>query len=100
VNYKIKVNNMFGLYAKPQAQITDELKVYGKVGFTRLSVKDSLYNRSSSGTGASYGVGVSYKFSDDMAAYLEYMSYYNRKAADFNGKIKIQGVNLGVEARF
>lgn len=89
---KLSVGNMVGVFGKVQAPITDALKVYGRLGVVRTSLKAN--GVSDSDSGLAYGAGVSYDLNKAMYLNADYTSYYDRKDQ------KLDGFTVGVGYRF
>ena len=87
-----KINNMVGVFGKFQAPITDDLKVYGRLGVARTSLKAN--GVSDSDTGLAYGAGVTYDLSKTTYLNADYTKYYDRNDQ------KLEGVTVGVGFRF
>lgn len=87
-----QLNNMVGVFGKAQTNVTDALKVYGRLGVARTSLKAN--GVSDSDTGLAYGAGVSYDISKAVYLNADYTKYYDRKDQ------KIEGFTAGVGYRF
>jgi opacity protein-like surface antigen len=85
---KFKVDNVFGIYAKPKVKFTPQLEGFVRAGFARSKGTASLNDQSSSAsdTGFSYGLGMSYALNPMTSLNVDYMYYLdknNSKAAGF-----------------
>jgi opacity protein-like surface antigen len=85
---KFKIDSVFGIYAKPKAQLTSELEGFIRAGFARSKGAVSLsgLNSSSSSSSFSYGLGMSYAVNKTTSINVDFMSYLNKndsKAAGF-----------------
>jgi len=89
---KLSVGNMVGVFGKVQAPVTDALKVYGRLGVVRTSLKANGVSDSKSGL--AYGAGVSYDLNKAVYLNADYTSYYDRKDQ------KLDGFTVGVGYRF
>ncbi len=88
----LKLDNMVGVFGKVQAPVTDALKVYGRLGVARTSLKAN--GVSDSDTGLAYGAGVTYDLSKTTYLNADYTKYYDR------GDQKLEGLTVGVGYRF
>jgi opacity protein-like surface antigen len=90
-----KQTGSYGLYIKPKAKITDELELFGRIGYFRSSgtLTSSLTRKSedSSENAVSYGLGVSYNISKNVYTSLDYMQWYKKDSTDIKGF----GLNVG-----
>lgn len=89
---QVKLDNTVGVFGKAQVPLTDALKVYGRVGVARNSVK--LNGNSDSNTGLAYGAGLSYDLSKATYLNVDYMRYQDK-----NSKT-LDGVTAGIGFRF
>lgn len=89
---QVKLDNTVGVFGKAQVPLTDALKVYGRVGVARNSVK--LNGNSDSNTGLAYGAGLSYDLSKATYLSVDYMRYQDK-----NSKT-LDGVTAGIGFRF
>lgn len=88
----LKLDNMVGVFGKVQAPVTDALKVYGRLGVARTSLKAN--GVSDSDTGLAYGAGVTYDLSKTAYLNADYTKYYDRDDQ------KLEGLTVGVGFRF
>ncbi len=88
----LKVDNMVGVFGKVQAPVTDALKVYGRLGLARTSLKAN--GASDSDTGVAYGAGVTYDLSKTTYLNADYTKYHDRDDQ------KLEGFTVGVGFRF
>lgn len=88
----LKLDNTVGVFGKVQAPVTDALKVYGRLGMARTSLKAN--GVSDSDTGLAYGAGVTYDLSKTTYLNADYTKYYDRDDQ------KLEGVTVGVGFRF
>ena len=102
---KVKLENAYGIYLKPKANLSDSLEVFGRLGYSHAKFKAtadatlngvSVGSESDSGSegGVSYGVGANFKFSPAAYVGVDYMHYYKKDG------MKVEGVNVGVGFRF
>lgn len=94
----------YGLYVKGILPITDIFSVYGLAGYTHgtFQIKEtdtSYYSKEDiSGSGASYGAGISLNATKQLAVNFEYAHLY--KDQDEGDDYKLEGLTLGVNYQF
>ncbi len=88
----LKVDNMVGVFGKVQAPVTDALKVYGRLGVARTSLKANGVSHGD--TGLTYGAGVTYDLSKTTYLNADYTKYHDRDDQ------KLEGFTVGVGFRF
>lgn len=83
----LKVDSAFGAYAKPFFKLSDNVEIFGRLGFTRISGTASGGGGSIYGydSGFSYGAGGAFKFDDTYALVVDYMQYYNKDGVNVYG---------------
>lgn len=82
----------WGIYAKPFYPVTDELKVYGLLGYADIDTGEST-------DGFSWGAGAAYKIMDNVCVFADYVSMYDDEVVaglDY----KADTVNVGVSYKF
>jgi opacity protein-like surface antigen len=94
--FKVKIDNIWGVFLKPKVAVTPEVELFGRLGYARSqrSVSVDSLSFSESGNSVAYGVGASYAINKRVSLSFDYMSYYNRD------NIRIQGPTLGVGIKF
>ncbi|AEG91732.1 porin family protein [Ramlibacter tataouinensis] len=94
--FDAKIKNMVGVYAKPKFNVTPELELFGRVGFTRINIEASVGGASASDADSdlSYGVGLNYNITPTVHIGVDYMNYYDKDGSKFDG------VTVGVGFRF
>jgi hypothetical protein len=100
--YKVKIDGMFGVYAKGNIELVRNLELFGRAGITAISdsAKSSGGSESSSsGADVSLGIGLQYHFSRDLYAQIDYMRYYDKDDADGN-RISIMGPSISMGFKF
>jgi opacity protein-like surface antigen len=95
VNVRLKVKNLWGVYAKPKVQFGD-LTVFGRAGIGGASVSASANGNTVSGSGASFsgGAGVNYAITKSVSVNADYMRYYKSKGTS------IEGISVGLGYQF
>ena len=88
--FKLKVDNVWGVFLKPKVAVTPELELFGRLGYARSERTLSIGGLSQSESGNS----VAYAINKRVSLSFDYMSYYNRD------DIRIQGPTLGVGIKF
>ncbi len=84
---KFKVDNVFGIYAKPKVKFTPELEGFVRAGFAQSKGTASLNGQSSSASesGFSYGLGLSYALNPKTSLNVDYMSYLDKNNSTATG---------------
>lgn len=102
---KVKLSNMYGIYLKPKANVSDAVELFGRLGYTHAKFKADgtvsvpgfpavSFSDSGSDGGVSYGAGVNFKFSPTAYVGVDYMRYYKKD------DVKVDGITVGVGFRF
>jgi opacity protein-like surface antigen len=100
VTAKLELQNAFGIYVKPKFNPTNELELFGRLGWTRTKLKATLSipgasaSESDSDSDFSYGVGAKYNFNPRMSVGLDWMRYFDKDG------VTIDGVTVGFGYRF
>ena len=91
-----KVDNVFGIYAKPKVKLTPELEGFVRAGFAQSKGTASLNGQSSSASesGFSYGLGLNYALNKTTSLNVDYMSYLDKNES------KATGFTFGVGYKF
>lgn len=71
---KVKLDNYVGIYAVPQVPLSDNISLYGLLGWNKVKVKASYMGSSDSGSDSSlaFGAGIKMPVADNANLYLEY----------------------------
>ncbi len=95
-NYKVKVDNIWGVFLKPKVAVMPDLELFARVGFARTSITASGpgFSDKQSDNSVAYGFGAAYAINDKVTVSLDYMSYYDRKDT------RIKGPTLGLGIKF
>lgn len=95
-NSSAKVSDAFGVYLKPKTMVTDNLEIFGRLGWTKAKSTAAVGGTSESDTSDDfgYGVGASYYFDKKTYGTVSYTSFSNK---DGN---KTTGITIGVGYRF
>jgi len=93
---KFKVDNVFGVYAKPKVKFTPELEGFVRAGFAQSKGTFSAGGQgfSASEISFSYGLGMNYALSKTTSLNVDYMSYLDKNST------KISGFTFGVGYKF
>ena len=93
---ELKINNVYGLYAKPKFQIAPNWEAFARIGYAHskgtLSYKSA--SESSSGNSFSYGIGMSYAINKQLSVNLDAMSYYDKNS------MTVTGTTIGIGYKF
>ncbi len=92
----LKVKHVFGAYAKPKLNLTDNIEVFGRLGFaqTRHTISTALAGRTEREWDLSYGLGVNFNINPQTYVGLDWMSYLDK------GSSQVDGMTLSVGMRF
>jgi hypothetical protein len=96
LNAKIKIDSMYGVFAKAKAEVAPGVELFGRAGYSKANLTTTVASASGSGSldGASWGLGASYAVSPGLALAVDYMSYYNKDGG------KATGPTFGVSFKF
>ncbi|WP_203143005.1 porin family protein [Marinobacter mangrovi] len=100
VDASLELKNLFGGYLKAGIPTGTLIYPYVIAGFTRaeleVSASDGYYSASNSDSGSdvSYGAGINLNITDNVAANIEYMQYYDKDG------VEIAGLSLGGQFKF
>lgn len=103
INYDLKLKNIYGVYMKPKYMATQDLELFGRLGFAGVGRDMTLVNASNpadrfsgseSGSDLSYGFGMKYNLTPEVSLVADYMSFYNKS------NVKINGYTVGLGYRF
>lgn len=91
----------WGIYAKPMFPVTEDLDIYGLVGYASADIdySDSTgYSGSDNYDGFSWGLGLSYAITDSFTVFADYVALTDEtiEFADIN----IETYNVGVTYNF
>ncbi|MCB2015918.1 MAG: porin family protein [Hydrogenophaga sp.] len=87
-----KIDNAIGVFGKAQAPLTDALKLYGRVGVVRSSLK--VNGSKDNTTDLAYGAGMTYDLSKTTYLNVDYTRYLDKNSQ------KLDGVSAGIGFRF
>lgn len=94
---KLKLENSYGFYVKPKMNVSEDLEVFGRIGFAESKLNATLvgeFSNSDSDNDVSFGIGMKYGFSKSMYGVVDYMRYYNKD------DVKVDGFTLGIGYKF
>lgn len=87
----------YGLYLKPKVALTKDTELFARLGFANTKTKLEV-NTGESATGndssASYGIGITTKFSKDVYGGLDYVTYYSKDGTNISGLTASIGVRF------
>lgn len=83
---KLELSYAFGVYLKPKVKLGDA-EIFARVGYTHAKLKTSgvLGSASEDDGDVSFGAGVSYSFTKQVYASIDYMRYYDKKGTELSG---------------
>jgi len=95
----------WGLYVKPMYPVTPAFDIYALLGYakTDYSITNNVDVISGTPDGFSWGLGVSYEFSNNVAVYVDYTSLYDddtTNAAGWRVDEEIDVTTIGFSYRF
>ena len=86
------------MHLKPKIALTVDLEAFARLGYARSKFTTTLVSTgdhaSDTESSASYGVGLSHRINDKLSAVVDYMRYYDKHDARY------QGVSVGVRMKF
>lgn len=86
------VDYWMGIYGRAQFPVTQSINIYGLLGLARVETDFSGFEDSESDL--SYGLGANYQFSDQLGAYVEWVSLVDKENVD------VSGLTAGAKFRF
>jgi opacity protein-like surface antigen len=92
----------FGIYVKPQYPVTQELNLYGLLGYATSEFDGSTVNGDNL-DGFSWGLGASYDVTDNIELFVDYTYLYDDTSVSALGTKyddSIDAVNFGVTYNF
>lgn len=94
--HEVKYKSAYGIYLKPRYQVTPELELFARLGYTQAKTKINWQGGSSSDSdgSTSWGFGGNYTLDKNLYVTASYMNFYKE------GSVKIDGFNLGVGYKF
>lgn len=97
VDLTYKVNYIIGLYGKALTHLSDDVELFGRLGWAKFdeTVSASSTSTDDSGSGLSYGLGAKYKIAKNMNLNIDYMVYYPTK-----NNISLTGYTIGLGFNF
>jgi opacity protein-like surface antigen len=95
-NVNVDVDNSYGVFLKPKAQIAQDLEVFAKVGWAKTKLKGSAggFSASNSGSDLAYGAGAQYNLTPTVYIAGGYMKLYDKDS------VTADGWNVGVGYKF
>jgi len=92
---KLSIPTFYGLYGKAFANITNEVEVFGRLGWAGFNRETTPQSTGNTGSGLSYGVGAKFAISKSVNVSADYMSYYPTK-----NTVGLSGFTLGAGFNF
>ncbi len=92
-----KVKNSFGLFLKPRVKVSENVELFGRVGWARSKMAASSTSGnagSRSATDFAYGMGLSYQLNPTWSLNADYMNYFSKQG------LKVHGYTIGVGMKF
>jgi len=93
---ELKINSMYGLYAKPKFQVAPNWEAFARIGYAHIkgTVSSQSASNSDSGNSFSYGIGMSYAINKQLSVNLDAMSYYDKNS------MTVTGTTIGIGYKF
>jgi opacity protein-like surface antigen len=90
----------YGIYAKPMYPVTEQIDVYGLLGYANVNIDGDGGNLMNDGD-FSWGAGASYEITNNFSVFADYVRLYDDTVSDtgsvMNGdKVKVDSVNVGL----
>jgi hypothetical protein len=78
----IKVGTGVGFFTRASVNVSDDLQLFGRLGWqhSRLKFSDATGSDSDSGSDLAYGFGANYNLSKSSYLQASWMSYYNKNS--------------------
>ncbi len=94
-NRKLSANH-YGIYAKPKFEMAQDTEVFGRIGISRISVKDKTSARedSDSFTKLAYGIGIQTQLTKDVYGQVDYMNLGKKEG------VSVKGFTFSIGTRF
>lgn len=95
-NVKVDIDNSYGVFLKPKAQVAQDLEVFAKLGWAKTKLKANAGGFSASNSGSDFAYGAGAQYSITPAAYITggYMKLYDKNS------VTADGWNIGVGYKF
>lgn len=95
---EFKVKSSFGVFVKPKVMLSNELELFGRLGYLEnkfsANTKNSKNTDTSTQGSLAVGVGANYYFDKRTYVSGSYMSYHNKDG------LKVNGLSVGVGYKF
>jgi len=95
VSYKLSIPTLYGLYGKAFTNISDEVEIFGRLGWAGFKREFTPQKTGNTGSGLSYGVGAKFAISKSVNISADYMSYYPSK-----NNLSLSGFTIGAGFNF
>jgi opacity protein-like surface antigen len=95
---KLKLNSGYGIAARPFIKATDEIELYGRIGWLQHKNTSSIASISYDYTFNQYfwSIGAAYKITDNLSAVIDYSKLQNKEEIDAD----ISFTAIGLRYRF
>lgn len=81
----------WGIYVKPMYPVTDELNIYGLLGYADTTVED---NGEHSESGFSWGLGASYDITDNLSIFADYVLLYDDSEREVERVVTTEDIHI------
>jgi len=89
----------YGIYLKPNVDITDALNLYGLLGYSSVNMSDCMFDADAdpdnTNSGFSYGAGLDYGITENISVFTDIVNYLRDDDKD-----STWGTNLGLKYNF
>lgn len=94
----------YGLYAKPMYPVTEQVDVYGLLGYANTKISGSGGKLMEDGD-FSWGLGASYQTTENISVFADFVRLYDDTVSDtgsiMNGdKLTVDSINVGLMYKF
>jgi hypothetical protein len=82
-----ELDSMYGLFIKPTTMVSDQLELFGRVGYVAadLTVSSPTGSFSEDDSSFAYGAGANYYFTDRFYGQFAYTTFYDKDDTDISG---------------
>jgi hypothetical protein len=92
---KLSIPTFYGFYGKAFANFTEEVEVFGRIGWAGFNRETTPTTTGNNGSGLSYGVGAKFALSKTVNISADYMTYYPTK-----NTVGLSGFTIGAGFNF
>ncbi len=92
----------YGIYAKPMYPVTEQVDVYGLLGYANTKISGSVGDLMDD-SDFSWGAGASYKAMDNLSVFADYVRLYDDTVSGSlldGDKVQVDSINVGLMYKF